>query len=369
MWASLAVAAETADAAIDIDSSADGDGPEILSAQSPLVLAAFHESTGQSQSTPQRRIVPWTGSMSSDSSGQAVEDNFAHVDAGEQRCDQAVETRRTASEDGTEKGGPGSAPAKRVRSREVSQYRGVSKGGDRSLGWQVRMQHNGRQHRMGSFPTEVGAAREYDKVALRLLGPLAVLNFPVADYELVTEDAHRAGWAECEKCGKWRKLAAGAVDWPGAFECAMASWSPAADACDKPEEHSGDGVAETYHGAPVSAAGSGRGSRAKRRGMHQQPGGDDCTRAFASAAGDEAAAPKPKKRAATLTLGPAKSKFRGVKKGAGCIRWGSEINHGSAHTARSCRHAHNWFAPALLSSPGPCSYTIPDPRTRSMRPL
>lgn len=57
----------------------------------------------------------------------------------------------------------------------TSQYRGVSKKGDR---YYAMIQHAGKRHWCGSYLSEMAAAEAYDKKAKELLGDNAVLNFP-----------------------------------------------------------------------------------------------------------------------------------------------------------------------------------------------
>lgn len=57
-------------------------------------------------------------------------------------------------------------------------YTGV-KPSDNGKRWKARIYHNGKPILLGTHDTEEQAAREYDKAALALFGPLAHLNFPL----------------------------------------------------------------------------------------------------------------------------------------------------------------------------------------------
>lgn len=74
-----------------------------------------------------------------------------------------------------------------VAAKGSSQFRGVS-WHERSQRWEVRVWGGGKQHFIGSFVSEVEAARAYDKAVLRLRGQDARsrsrMNFPVTDYNL-----------------------------------------------------------------------------------------------------------------------------------------------------------------------------------------
>jgi len=50
--------------------------------------------------------------------------------------------------------------------------------------WKVRIQQNGRKIYLGSFTTEIDAARAYDNKAKVLFGQFASLNFPDTDSDL-----------------------------------------------------------------------------------------------------------------------------------------------------------------------------------------
>jgi hypothetical protein len=63
--------------------------------------------------------------------------------------------------------------------RYSSQFKGVSKSYNR---WYPRIFVNGRQISLGSFETEIEAARAYDRAALKYHGEFARLNFPREDY-------------------------------------------------------------------------------------------------------------------------------------------------------------------------------------------
>lgn len=63
----------------------------------------------------------------------------------------------------------------RKGSSTASQYIGVRKSGN---SWTVRVRIAGKNTYIGSFPTELQAARAYDKAALAAHGDVASLNFP-----------------------------------------------------------------------------------------------------------------------------------------------------------------------------------------------
>ncbi|GIL65401.1 hypothetical protein Vafri_19137 [Volvox africanus] len=73
----------------------------------------------------------------------------------------------------------------------TSSFRGVC-WHRKSKRWQSAINSSGRHVYLGSFDTEEEAARMFDKVAIRVRGPKAKLNFPYADYvgpdgQLVTD--------------------------------------------------------------------------------------------------------------------------------------------------------------------------------------
>lgn len=57
-------------------------------------------------------------------------------------------------------------------------YVGVKRS-DNGKRWKARIYHNGKPILLGTHDTEEQAAKEYDKAALTLFGPLAHLNFPL----------------------------------------------------------------------------------------------------------------------------------------------------------------------------------------------
>ena len=63
--------------------------------------------------------------------------------------------------------------------RYSSDFKGVRKS-DNS--WSSRTYVNGRRIHLGTFKTEIEAARAYDRAALKYHGEFACLNFPREDY-------------------------------------------------------------------------------------------------------------------------------------------------------------------------------------------
>ena len=59
----------------------------------------------------------------------------------------------------------------------ASRFKGVYYDKRRST-WYARICHNGKNINLGTFGTEIEAARAYDKAALELFGEFACLNFP-----------------------------------------------------------------------------------------------------------------------------------------------------------------------------------------------
>ena len=63
---------------------------------------------------------------------------------------------------------------KKKSGRYTSEFKGVSKSDDR---WHSRIFFNGRQIHLGSFGTEIAAAKAYDEAAKKYHGEFARLNF------------------------------------------------------------------------------------------------------------------------------------------------------------------------------------------------
>ena len=62
-----------------------------------------------------------------------------------------------------------------------SQFKGVS-WDKRDKAWTAQIQIDKKQHYLGSFESEIDAARAYDKAALRMFASFACLNFPASNY-------------------------------------------------------------------------------------------------------------------------------------------------------------------------------------------
>jgi hypothetical protein len=80
-------------------------------------------------------------------------------------------------------------------SKGGSQYRGVS-WSERAQRWEVRVWGAGKQHFVGAYPTEVEAARAYDKAILKMRGSVSGTPPPVSvcmltsGTELMCEQKH-----------------------------------------------------------------------------------------------------------------------------------------------------------------------------------
>lgn len=57
----------------------------------------------------------------------------------------------------------------------VSQYRGVTRGSGK-IPFRSQITYQGKRYYLGVYPTEVEAARAYNRAALAIIGPHAVLN-------------------------------------------------------------------------------------------------------------------------------------------------------------------------------------------------
>ena len=65
--------------------------------------------------------------------------------------------------------------------RYSSQFKGITKSDNR---WYPRIWANGKRISLGSFKSEVDAARAYDRAAIKYHGEFARLNFPREDYNV-----------------------------------------------------------------------------------------------------------------------------------------------------------------------------------------
>lgn len=67
--------------------------------------------------------------------------------------------------------------ANRPRKRDAtSRYRGVSKTTNPNKPFRAALKHKGQHHYLGSYETELEAAKAYNKAALRIVGEYAVIN-------------------------------------------------------------------------------------------------------------------------------------------------------------------------------------------------
>ena len=67
--------------------------------------------------------------------------------------------------------------ASRPRKRNAtSRYRGVSKTTNPNRPFRAALKYKGQHHYLGSYETEIEAAKAYNEAALRIVGEYAVLN-------------------------------------------------------------------------------------------------------------------------------------------------------------------------------------------------
>lgn len=57
----------------------------------------------------------------------------------------------------------------------ISKYRGVTKG-SKNLPFRSQLSYKGKRYYLGAFETEVEAAKAYNRAALAIIGPHAVIN-------------------------------------------------------------------------------------------------------------------------------------------------------------------------------------------------
>jgi hypothetical protein len=80
--------------------------------------------------------------------------------------------------------------SRRNKANCYSQFRGVTF--DRCRGvWYARIKINGKSIFLGSFDSEIDAARAYDRAAIKYHGEFARLNFPREDYVNETSPSNR----------------------------------------------------------------------------------------------------------------------------------------------------------------------------------
>lgn len=65
----------------------------------------------------------------------------------------------------------------RLNTNGTSMYRGVLWNRNRN-NWLARIKTNGKAHYIGSFYSEIEAAKAYDRAAMRIFGEFARVNFP-----------------------------------------------------------------------------------------------------------------------------------------------------------------------------------------------
>lgn len=72
----------------------------------------------------------------------------------------------------------------------TSRYRGVSKTSNPNRRFRAALKHKGRHYYLGSYVTEVEAAKAYNDAALRIIGEYAVLNDLTQESTTENESVH-----------------------------------------------------------------------------------------------------------------------------------------------------------------------------------
>jgi hypothetical protein len=65
---------------------------------------------------------------------------------------------------------------RKTRPNGFSKYRGVCKSNDPKKPYRAGFKHKGKNYHIGVFENEIDAAEAYNKVALKVIGPYAILN-------------------------------------------------------------------------------------------------------------------------------------------------------------------------------------------------